>query len=116
MRSYILNPRHVGGRFCRTIVLPGREPRIVRFSGTESVELDRAEAAFLAREIQAGIIGAAGDKFPKPVKPQPPRRDPLDDPRDEHGDALPEVELTNTQRFYRDIARAQERRTSRSFE
>lgn len=106
MRSFVLSPFHHPGRFQRTIRVEGRAPRLVKFTPDVTVELDNAEAAFMAPDIANGIIGVIGTTFAEPVKPEPPVLSIFDDERDlESGDLLPERDLTNTQRFLRDIAR-----------
>src|SRR5688572_19398235 len=99
MRSYILNPAHPSGEFRRTIRIEGREPRFVLFTVGGSVELDPAEAKYMAKEIERGIIGLAGCEFAKPAKPEAPRLSVFDEPRDEDFNLVPDRDLTNWQRF-----------------
>lgn len=105
MHCYELNPSHQAGQFQRTIRLPNREPRFVRFTVGGSVELDRLEAEFMSKEIAAGVVGLAGCTFPVPEKPEPARRDPREDPVDENFDEIPYQELSGWRRCLRDAAR-----------
>lgn len=106
MRSYVLNPFHASRRFQRTIALPGRPNRLVRFEAGGTVELDDAEAAVMAQEITAGIIGLAGTPFAKPKRTEPPRLHHTEDDRDpETFEFIPTAELSGWQRTLRDMAR-----------
>jgi len=86
MRSFVLNPSHPSGQFVRTIRIEGREPRTVLFQVGGTVELDSREAEFMAPEIALGIIGLAGEKFPKPEQPELHRLDPREDGPDDKDD------------------------------
>lgn len=84
MRAYILDPTHPAGRFCRTLRIEGREPRMVVFNVGGSVTLDPQEVDCLADEIAAGFIAPAGTKFEPKPKAELPRLDAQEDPRDEN--------------------------------
>jgi hypothetical protein len=88
MASYVCNPYHQGGQFARTIRLPDRAPRLVKFvAGGEAVELDDDEAKFMVREIARGFILPEGAKARPKAKPEGPRLFELeDDPAPDPGD------------------------------
>ncbi len=79
MKSFVLNPRHPGGQFFRTIRLADREPRLVKFTADGTVELDAEEISALETEIASGVIGPVGSMFSPPTKPAPPILDPDED-------------------------------------
>ncbi len=86
-------------QFVRTIRLPGCEPKLLRFSPGEQIELSEAEVACLAPDISNGMIHRIGSPQPEELRREPPRLDPREDERDENFDRIPPDATRGWHRF-----------------